>query len=120
MGYNRAFAMSFEHGADYCEKQVDKLQKKLESKKASLSQDKMHEFQQKISILKAFADPKELTAEDDKQIFMHGALHLGLLIATLLLFIVPADEEAKKEEGKVVNDEAVVAKALDEDEKKTE
>eukprot|EP00584_Thalassiosira_punctigera_P018371 CAMPEP_0172551900 /NCGR_PEP_ID=MMETSP1067-20121228/42083_1 /TAXON_ID=265564 ORGANISM="Thalassiosira punctigera, Strain Tpunct2005C2" /NCGR_SAMPLE_ID=MMETSP1067 /ASSEMBLY_ACC=CAM_ASM_000444 /LENGTH=377 /DNA_ID=CAMNT_0013339759 /DNA_START=85 /DNA_END=1218 /DNA_ORIENTATION=- len=119
--YNRAFSMSFEHGMDYCEMQVEKLQKKLDSKKSSLSSDKIHEFSQKIAILKSFAEPKELTAEDDKQIFIHAALHLGLLIATLLLFIVPSDEAEANEEEKdgqeVVNAEPVVAKTVDGDDK---
>lgn len=119
--YNRAFAMSFEHGMEYCEKQVDKLEKKLDKNKSNLSTEKIHEFQQKIAILKSFSDPKELTADDDKQIFIHGVLHLGLLIATLLLFIVPGDDEEKKkeEEVEVINAEPVVAKPLNGDDDKS-
>ena len=119
--YNRAFAMSFENGIDYCEKQVQKLTKRLESNKNNISEDKSIEFQQKVAILKSFSEPKELTAEDDKQIFIHSALHIGLIIATLLLFIVPADEDEKKEdEEEVVNAEPVVAKSVDEDENEDE
>lgn len=61
--YNRAFTMSFEHGIDYAEKQVAKLQKRLENNKNTITADKSHEFQQKIAILKSFSEPKELTAE---------------------------------------------------------
>ena len=61
--YNRAFTMSFEHGVDYAEKQVTKLQKRLENNKNTITADKSHEFQQKIAILKSFSEPKELTAE---------------------------------------------------------
>ena len=61
--YNRAFTMSFDHGVDYAEKQVAKLQKRLENNKNAITADKSHEFQQKIAILKSFSEPKELTAE---------------------------------------------------------
>jgi len=116
--YNRAFAMSFEHGMDYSEKQVEKLQSRLEKNKNSLSQDKVHEFQQKIAILKAFAEPKELTPEDDKNIFIHCFLHLGLLIGTILLFIVPSDETDEVKKGEeIINAEPLVSKSVDEDDK---
>ncbi|KAL7552597.1 hypothetical protein ACHAWF_015833 [Thalassiosira exigua] len=117
--YNRAFAMSFENGMDYSVKQVEKLQKKLDSNQNNLSQDKIHEFQQKKAILISFSEPKELTAEDDKQIFIHIALHLGLIIATILIFIVPSDEpdEAGEEDGEeVINAQPVVAKVVEESE----
>ncbi len=126
--YNRAFAMSFEHGVEYCEKQVKKLEKKMESNRSSISEDKVHEIQQKIAILKSFAAPKELTPDDDKQIFIHGMLHLGLILATILLFIVPADEsegggDSKKDQEEVINAEPVIAKPVegdnDESSKKT-
>lgn len=122
--YNRAFSMSFEHGMDYCEKQVEKLQKKLDAKKSSMGEDKLHEFQQKISILKSFAEPKELTPEDNRQILIHAALHVGLLVATLLLLVVPGEEEeaAGKDGEEAVNDEPVVAKPVngeDKSDKKT-
>lgn len=113
--YNRAISMSLEHGVGYTEKQVKKLQKKLDSKKSDMSEDKQHEFQQKLAILKAFAEPKELTAEDDKQIFIHAALHLGLLIATILLFVFPGEEpETEEKEGEeIINAEPVVAKSVE-------
>jgi len=116
--YNRAFSMSFEHGIGYSEKQVDKLQKRLESNKGNISVDKIHEFRQKIAILKAFAEPKKLTAEDDKQIFIHALLHLGLVIATILLFMFPGDDAETAEdigEEEVINAEPVIAKAVDDD-----
>ena len=113
--YNRAFSMSFANGMDYCEKQTKKLQKKLDTNKSNLSQDKIHEFQQKIAVLKAFAEPKELTDDDDKQILKHAALHFGLLIATILLLVVP-DSKEKEEEEEVANAaEPVVAKKVGDD-----
>eukprot|EP01083_Nonionella_stella_P131926 401079_1 len=108
--------MSLEHGMDYPDAQYQKLQKRLDAKKSSLSADKTHEFQQKMAILKAFAEPKELTWDEDKQILIHSVLHIGLLVATLLLFFLPSDEETKKDGEEVVNDEPVVAKTLKEDE----
>merc|ERR1712029_647344 len=117
--YNRAFAMSFEHGMDYCEKQVEKLEKKLGANKDKMSQDKIHEFQQKIAILRSFAEPKELTSDDDKQIFIHAALHVGLLFATLLLFIIPAEDSGEKDEEEVIVEAKVVEGADDEPTKKT-
>mmetsp|Transcript_12953 Transcript_12953/g.23817 ORF Transcript_12953/g.23817 Transcript_12953/m.23817 type:complete len:365 (-) Transcript_12953:115-1209(-) len=120
--YSRAFSMSFENGMDYSGKQVEKLQKRLESNKSNLSGEKNHEFQQKIAILKAFSEPKELTAEDDKQIFIHAILHLGLLLATLLLLFLPSGDDSEAEEKKgeeVINAEPVVAKAMDGNDKST-
>lgn len=116
--YNRAFAMSFEHGIDYPRVQMEKLQKKLDKAK-SLSTDKNHEFQQKIAVLKAFAEPKELTSEDDKNIFIHAALHLGLIVATLLLIFMPGDGDAEEETDvkdgeEVINAKPVEAKSVDE------
>lgn len=117
--YNRAFTMSFDHGIDYAEKQVAKLQKRLENNKNAITADKSHEFQQKIAILKSFSEPKELTAEDDKQIFIHALLHFGLLVATILLFIVPSDDGEEEDETndgeKVVNAEPIIARAVDDD-----
>lgn len=104
---------------DYCEKQVEKLQKKLDAKKSGMGEDKLHEFQQKISILKSFAEPKELTPEDNRQILIHAALHVGLLVATLLLLVVPAEEEeaAGKDGEEAVNAEPVVAKPVNGEDK---
>ncbi len=114
--YNRAFAMSFEHGVDYCEKQVKKLEKKLESTKGKISDDKKHEFHQKIAILKAFAQPKELTSDDHRQLLIHTILHLGLIIASILFLIVPVgDEEPAEKEGEAVNDVPVIAKVVESD-----
>jgi len=121
--YNRAFTMSFDHGIDYAEKQIAKLQKRLENNKNTITADKSHEFQQKIAILKSFSEPKELTAEDDKQIFIHAMLHFGLLVATILLFIVPSDDGEEDDETndgeKVINAEPIIARAVDESSKKT-
>lgn len=109
--YNRAFAMSLENGMVYSATQVEKLQKKLDANKSTLSHDKIHEFQQKLAILRAFSEPKELTPNDDKQIFIHAALHLGLLLATVLLFVIPGDAEEEEEE--VINAQPLVAKVVE-------
>jgi len=111
--YNRAFAMSFENGMEYSEKQVKKLEKRLESNRKDVSEDKLHEFQQKLAVLKAFADPKELTSKDDRQIFIHFILHLGLILATILMCIVPADDSEEDEEEEVINAVPVIAKTVD-------
>jgi hypothetical protein len=114
--YNRAFAMSFEHGMDYCGKQMKKLEKKLESSKHKMSEHKIQEFHQKIAILKAFAEPKELTADDHRQLFIHGILHFGLIIASLLFFFFPGgNEEPTDEGGEAINDVPVIAKVVESD-----
>jgi hypothetical protein len=119
--YNRAFAMSFEHGVDYCGKQMKKLEKKLESTKGKISEDKVHEFQQKIAILKAFAEPKELTSDDHKQLFIHAILHLGLIIASILFIFVPnGDEKPAEKEGEAINDVPVIAKVVESDDQSNE
>ncbi|EJK54778.1 hypothetical protein THAOC_25566 [Thalassiosira oceanica] len=113
--YNRAFKMSFEHGVSYCEEQVGKLEKKLEKHQSNLSSDKKHEFQQKLAILKSFSDPKELSPEDVRQILIHGVLHIGLILATLLLLILPSEENDGDEEEEAVNAVPVEAKVVVED-----
>lgn len=111
--YNRAFAMSFEHGMDYCGKQMKKLEKKLESTKNKISEEKSHEFNQKIAVLKAFAEPKELTADDNRQLFIHGMLHVALLIASILFIFVPYGDEEPAEGA--VNEVPVIAKVVESD-----
>ena len=105
--------MSFEHGVSYCEEQVGKLENKLEKHQSNLSSDKKHEFQQKLAILKSFSDPKELAPEDVRQILIHGVLHIGLILATLLLLILPSEEANDEEEA--VNAVPVEAKVVVED-----
>lgn len=112
--YNRAFAMSLEHGVDYCVGQVKNIEKKIEAGKGlgngALTQQKLHQLQQKLAILRAFANPKELTVEEEWQIFFHSMLHVGLLVATLLLFVVPGEDE----EEEAVNAVPVEAKVVGE------
>ena len=119
--YNRAFAMSFEHGMDYSSKQLKKLEKKVETNKEKLSEEKAHEFHQKIAILRAFAEPKELTADDQKQLFIHAMLHVGLIVATILFIFVPNgdDEPAEGEEGEAINTVPVIAKVVEDDNRST-
>ena len=120
--YNRAFSMSFENGVGYCKEQVKKLEQKLDASKDNLSQSKLHELQQKLAILKSFAEPRELTAEDNRQIFIHAMLHIGLLVATILLFVLPGDSSEDGGEGteeEAINAIPVIAKVVDEDDKRT-
>ena len=98
---------------DYSEKQITKLEKKL---KGTLPDDKVHEINQKMAILRSFAEPGEVTPEDDRKILVSAALHLGLLVLTLLLFFLPAgDEEVEEGEGeeKAINEEPVISKPVD-------
>lgn len=57
--------------------------------------------------------------QDDKQIFIHAMLHFGLLVATILLFIVPSDDGEEDDETnageKVINAEPIIARAVDDD-----
>merc|ERR1711966_45742 len=110
--YNRAFSLSFAHGVDYSEKQITKLEKKL---KGTLPDDKVHEINQKMAILRSFAEPGEVTPEDDRKILVSAALHLGLLVLTLLLFFLPAGDEQVEDEGeeKAINEEPVISKPVD-------
>ena len=103
--YNRAFAMSLEHGMEYSTRHVARMEKTLQS--GNLSPGEHHEVLQKIAILKSFSQPKTLTAEDNKKIYTHVALHIGLIFAALVLICLPAEE-------KVVNDVPVIAKFVDE------
>merc|ERR1719464_44238 len=110
--YNRAFSLSFTHGMEYSAKQIQKLEKKL---KADVDEDKQNEISQKIAILRSFAEPAEVTPEDDRKILISAALHLGLLFLTLLLFFLPSgdDEEAGESEEKAVNDEPIISKPVE-------
>ena len=95
---------------------MKKLEKKLESSKHKMSEHKIQEFHQKIAILKAFAEPKELTADDHRQLFIHGILHFGLIIASLLFFFFPGgNEEPTDEGGEAINDVPVIAKVVESD-----
>ncbi|KAL7466181.1 hypothetical protein ACHAXS_006472 [Conticribra weissflogii] len=117
--YNRAFAMSLEHGVNYAKEQIKRLEKKVETNQNNVSKSKLHELQQKMAILKSFSEPRELSNEDISQIYTHSLLHIGLIVATLLLFVLPGDSDQsaeKVEEGEVINAIPVVAKIVDDDE----
>jgi hypothetical protein len=114
--YNRAFSMSLTHGMEYSEKQVKKLEKKLSSNRGALSEEMSHEIRQKIAILKSFSNPKEITPNDEKQIWFHAMLHIGLIVATVLLFITPRDDSDSNDadgEEKAINDVPIIAKPVD-------
>ena len=111
--YNRAFAMSFEHGINYCGKQMKKLEKKVEKNKNNMSEEEAHALHQKIAILRSFAEPKVLTADDHKQLFMHAMLHLGLVVATLLFILVPSNGDDEDEEA--INAVPIIAKFVEDD-----
>mmetsp|Transcript_16867 Transcript_16867/g.27709 ORF Transcript_16867/g.27709 Transcript_16867/m.27709 type:complete len:328 (-) Transcript_16867:2685-3668(-) len=107
--YNRAFAMSLQHGVEYSSRHVARMENNLQS--GNLTPGEYHELQQKIAILKSFSHPKVLTAEDDKKIYTHVALHIGLIVAALILIFLPA--EGKSEEDEEPFDTPVVAKVVD-------
>ncbi|KAL7476423.1 hypothetical protein ACHAW6_002288, partial [Cyclotella cf. meneghiniana] len=79
--YNKAFDMSLRNGMGCASSQITRLERMMESNGNDLSQEKIHEISQKRAILKLFAEPRELTAEDQRQIFIHILLHLGLVLA---------------------------------------
>lgn len=109
--YNRALTMSLAHGLEYCEKQVKKLEKKVSSNRDKLSDEMIHETRQKIAILKSFTDPKEITPSDKRRIYFHAMLHIGLIVATILLFVTPRDDSDGEE--KAINDVPIIAKPVD-------
>ena len=108
--YNRAFAMSLEHGMDYNRLHVARMEQTIQS--GDLTSEENHQLQQKIAILKSFSQPKKLTAEDERKIFFHVALHIGLLVAALILIFLPGD--SKYEEDEAVNAVPIIAKVVDE------
>ena len=70
---------------------------------------------QKRAVLKAFAEPRELTDDDNKQIAIHVLLHLGLIVATVLLFVLPS-HSGKEEKGEgPVNEVPVIAKVVEDE-----
>ena len=107
--YNRAFAMSLEYGIEYSSRHVVRMEHNLQS--GNLTPAEYHELQQKIAILKSFSQPKTLTAEDDKKIYTHVALHIGLIVAALILILLPADRNSEEDEEPF--DTPVIAKVID-------
>ena len=107
--YNRAFAMSLQFGVEYPSRHVVRMENNLQS--GNLTPGEYHELQQKIAILKSFSQPKILTAEDNKKIYTHVALHIGLIVAALILIFLPAED--KSEEDEKPFDTPVVAKVID-------
>jgi hypothetical protein len=115
--YNRALSMSLVHGMEYSEKQVKMLEKKLNSNRGKLSEEMSHEIRQKLAILKSFTAPKELSPNDERQIYFHAMLHIGLIVATILLFVTPRDDSDGNDmdDGaeKAINDVPIIAKPVD-------
>ena len=107
--YNRAFAMSLQYGIEYSSRNVMRMERSFQS--GNLTPSEYHELQQKIAILKSFSQPKTLTAEDDKKIYTHIALHIGLIVAALILIFLPA--EGKSEADEEPFDTPVIAKVID-------
>ena len=71
---------------------------------------------QKRAVLKAFVEPRELSNDDNRQIAIHVLLHLGLIVATVLLFVLPSDS-GKEEEGgeQPANEVPVIAKFVEDE-----
>ena len=113
--YNKAFDMSLQNGMGYASSQIKRLERMMESNGSDMSQEKVHEVSQKRAILKSFAEPRELSAEDNRQIFIHIMLHFGLIVATILLFVLPSDSGEVEEDGdEAVNAVPVIARVVEE------
>lgn len=98
--YVKAFAKSMESD-DYAQKQIDRI-KKLMEKDNNMSNAKREQMSQKLHILSKFAEPKELTAAENRSLLINIGMNIALFIAfivTLLQMIFGAPEEEKKEEG---------------------
>jgi hypothetical protein len=122
--YNRAFAMSLEHGMDYCKLQVDRTEQILQA--GHLRPGEYYQLEQENAILQSFSQPMKRTAVDDLKIVFHIALpvFVGLTViafltfATIFLFffpLPPEDEDDKSEEEMVINAVPVIAKVVDDD-----
>ena len=112
--YNKAFDMSLQNGMGYASSQIGRIERMMESNGGDLTSDKVHEMNQKRAVLKSFAEPRELSSEDERQILIHILLHCGLLLATVLLFVLPSDV-VEEEEGEAVNEVPVIARVVEEE-----
>jgi len=112
--YNKAFEKSLQNGMGYASSQIERIERMLK-KQNDLSEEKVHEMNQKRAVLKAFAEPRELTDDDNKQIAIHVLLHLGLIVATVLLFVLPSDSGKEEEGEEPVNEVPVIAKVVEDE-----
>jgi hypothetical protein len=108
--YNRAFEKCLSEGMGYPASQITRMERLLE--KDDLSSEKVHEMNQKRAILKSFTEPKVLSREEERQIWIHILLHVGLIVATIMLFILPNDG-GYEEDGEVVNEVPVIARVVE-------
>ncbi|KAL7474220.1 hypothetical protein ACHAWX_000021, partial [Stephanocyclus meneghinianus] len=115
--YNKAFEISLWNGMGYASSQITRLECIMESNGNDLSQEKIHKTSQKRAILKLIVEPRELTAEDQRQIFIHILLHFGLVLATILLFVLPS-HLGGDDKDKVVNTVLVIAQVVEDDDDK--
>jgi hypothetical protein len=113
--YNRAFDKSLEKGMGYATDQIARIERLLEKDGSGLTSEKIHEMNQKRAILKSFAEPRVLTVEDQRQIWIHVLLHVGLIVATVMLFVLPNDDGGEEEDGEVVNEVPVIARVVEEE-----
>lgn len=113
--YNRAFDKSLESGMGYATDQIRRIERLLEKDGSGLTSEKIHEMNQKRAILKSFAEPRVLTVEDQRQIWIHVLLHVGLIAATVMLFVLPNDDGDEEEDGEVVNEVPVIARVVEEE-----
>jgi hypothetical protein len=107
--------MSLQNGMGYASSQIGRIERILETNGGDLSSEKAHEMNQKRAILKSFAEPRELSAEDSRQIYIHILLHFGLILATVLLFVLPSDSGDEDEDGEAVNAEPVIARVVEDE-----
>ena len=112
--YNKAFDMSLQNGMGYASSQIHRIERLIESNSGDLTSEKIHEMNQKRAILKSFAEPRVLSSEDNRQILIHMLLHVGLVVATIMLFVLPS-ETPYEEEGEAVNEVPVIARVVEEE-----
>lgn len=119
--YNKAFDMSLKNGVGYANSQIIRIDRVLSGDTGSnnnLTPDSIHQMNQKKAILKSFAEPRVLSWEDERQILIHIFLHVGLVVATILLAVLPSEttnEEGEGEEGEAVNEVPVIARVVEEE-----
>ena len=98
--YIKAFSKTMESD-DYAQKQTDRIRKLME-KDNSMSNAKREQMSQKLHVLSKFAEPKELTAAENRSLLINIGMNVALFIAfivTLLQMIFGSSEEEKKEDG---------------------
>ena len=98
--YVKAFTKSMESD-EYAQKQIDRIKKLMEKDNNNMSNAKREQMSQKVHILTKFAEPKELTAAENRSLLINIGMNAALFIAFIITFLqmIFGSEEEKKEEG---------------------